>query len=325
MTNVHFPLLDLMLFRIPGLKAKEQIELAFKFKSEDELIKISKKDIENLLGLSLGTKTIRMEEIRKKAENDAALLLKIGIHCLSIRDQSYPPLLSEIFDPPFLLFYRGCLPDSEKPMAAVVGTRKPSSQAAKAAFELSMELGRAGINVVSGLAMGIDAMAHRGNIEGKAATVAVLGSSPDMVYPTANRELARRILDTGGIILSEYAPGTSPKRWTFPARNRIISALSRGTVIVEAPEKSGALITAQYALEQDRDLWVHECGVNSPKGKGTAYLVQDGAKIVSSANDILCEWNLPLKGFNTAEKVQYKNSTGLSMASALAEYLEIEV
>ena len=322
--NASF-LLDLMVFSIPGLKSNSKIELALSIKSEEELIKLSTKDIENLLGLSLAKFTIKMDEIRIKAEKDADLINKLNIHCISFRDQQYPPLLREIYDPPFLLFCRGCLPDPEKAMAAVVGTRKPSTRAAKAAFELSMELGRAGINVVSGLALGIDAMAHRGNIEGKAATVAVLGSGPDMIYPASNRELARRILDTGGLILSEYAPGTAPRRWTFPERNRIISALARGTVIIEAPEKSGALITAYYALEQDRDLWVHESGVNSPRGKGNAFLVQEGAKIVSSAEDILDEWNIYKKAFNTPEKKQVNNGAGAMLASALAEYLEIEV
>jgi DNA processing protein len=154
--------------------------------------------------------------------------------------------------------------------------------------------------VISGLALGIDAMAHRGSLEGGAPTIAVLGSGVDAIYPVSNRSLARRILENGGVILSEYPPGTSPMKWHFPARNRIISALARGVLIVEAPAKSGALITAQFALEQNRDLWVASSGavagnphgVFSAYGEGTRKLAADGARIIYSASDILDEWNL---------------------------------
>jgi len=192
---------------------------------------------------------------------------------------------------------------------------------AQRAFKLGRELGEAGIPVVSGLALGIDSMAHRGNIEGKAATVAVLGSGVDMIFPASNRDLARRILETGGAVVSEYPPGTVPAKWNFPARNRIISALARGVVIVEAPEKSGALITAQFALDQDRDLWVDSYGVKSPNGAGTARLVEDGAPVISSAEDILAEWKIAKceKGKDPARN----NASGL--ASSMAEYLDINL
>jgi DNA processing protein len=176
-----------------------------------------------------------------------------------------------------------------------VGTRRPSGRALAQAFDIARELGRQGIAVVSGLALGIDAMAHRGNLEADAPTVAVLGSGADEVYPAANRAMARRILESGGAILSEYPPGTPPRKWYFPARNRIISALSRGTLIVEAPVSSGALITARFALEQNRDLWVASSGtLPSPFGAGTARLAEEGAKIIRVASDILDEWNIKL-------------------------------
>ncbi|MCL2473123.1 MAG: DNA-protecting protein DprA, partial [Treponema sp.] len=198
---------------------------------------------------------------------------------------------------------------------------------------LGRELGEAGINVVSGLALGIDAMAHRGNIEGRAHTVAVLGSSPDLVYSASNRELARRILETGGLLLSEYPPGTRPLKWHFPERNRIISALARGTVIVEAPEKSGALITARFAIEQDRDLWVDRVGVSSKLGGGTARLAEEGAGLISSAADILAEWNMAgeADGVLVEKKVKKENSkepvqgNGAFLASSLADDLGIKL
>jgi len=205
---------------------------------------------------------------------------------------------------------------------AVVGTRKPSSLAAKRARDLGRELGEAGIPVVSGLALGIDSMAHRGNIEAGAPTVAVLGSSPDMVYPATNRFLARRILETGGLILSEYPPGTAPRKWNFPARNRIISALARGVVIVEAPEKSGALITARFALEQDRDLWVDKAGLASKLGGGIVRLAEEGAGVISSAADILAEWKMT----PTPEDVPNNSSKKeVGLALNMAKSLDIKL
>jgi DNA processing protein len=317
-------LLDLMICRIPGLKANERVELIKKFDREDDFSILGIRDIENLVGrvLEKAPNKIKMSAIRAIAEKDADRAKKLGIRIVSWREEGYPPLLREIYDPPALLFYRGVLPDPVKPLAAVVGTRRPSSQGAKRAFEIGLELGNAGIPVVSGLALGIDSMAHRGNIEAGSPTVAVLGSSPDMVYPASNRSLARRILETGGVILSEYPPGTGPRKWNFPERNRIISGLARGTVIVEAPEKSGALITAGFARDQDRDLWVDKAGISSPRSAGTAHLANDGALILSSVKDILAEWRLegaPLKEIST------KRDEAVGLAASMADYLDIKL
>ena len=285
-------LLDLIICRIPALKAKERAELAKKYDSEDDFPVLSKKDIENLVGRILKGPFWTIDEIRLQAEKDAAQTRKLGIKMVHWREDTYPPLLREISDPPVVLFYRGALPNPEKPLVAVVGTRKPSSRGRVRAFELGRDLGKEGFPVVSGLALGIDAMAHRGNIEAGAPTVAVLGSGPDMVYPHSNRDLARRILETGGLILSEYPPGTGPFRWNFPARNRIISGMARGTVVVEAPEKSGALITAGFARDEGRDLWMDAVGLNSKRGGGMAKFAEEGVMLLSSVQDILAEWNI---------------------------------
>jgi DNA processing protein len=317
-------LLDLMICRIPGLRGGERIELIKKFDSEDDFSLQSKGDIERVIGRALGDKRWTMDGIKLQAEKDAGAALKRGIRLASWREKAYPPLLREIFDPPAMLFYRGALPDPEKPLVAVVGTRKPSPAGATRAFALSRELGAEGISVVSGLALGIDSMAHRGNIEGRAATVAVLGSGVDEVYPSSNRDLARRILETGGLILSEYPPGTRPAKWHFPARNRIISALARGTVIVEAPEKSGALITADFALQQGRDLWVDRAGVASSQGGGIARLAEEGAGIISSAADILAEWAMKSKN-RPDHSAQTLTSAQTALAASMAEYLDIKL
>ena len=321
-------LLDLLICRIPGLRANERISLQKKFDREDDFSVFSMRDIEKLLGRALEGHRWKMPELYAMAEKDAAEAQRIGIRLVSWRDEAYPPLLREIYDPPAVLFYRGYLPDPVKPLVAVVGTRKPSAFAAERARNLGRELGEAGIPVVSGLALGIDSMAHRGNIEGGSPTVAVLGSSPDMIYPVSNRFLARRILETGGAILSEYPPGTGPRKWNFPARNRIISALARGVVIVEAPEKSGALITARFALEHNRDLWVDRAGLASKLGGGIVRLAEEGAAVISSAADILAEWKMPVITDAEAD-TEAKRDHGFKeegdLASSMAEYLDIKL
>ena len=325
-------LLDLMIIRIPGLRTAEQSALSRKFDSEEDLAGLSKMDIEALVGRPIKEEPWSMDEIRIQAEKDEAAARARGIQMVSLTDGAYPPLVREIFDPPALLFYRGTLPNPEQPLLGIVGTRKPSSAAALMAFELGRDLGRSGMPVVSGLALGIDALAHRGNTEAGAPAVAVLGSGLDYIYPSSNRNLARRILDCGGVLLSEYPPGEGPRKWRFPARNRIISALSRGTVIVEAPEKSGALITADFVLEHGRDLWVSSVGVQSLQGKGTAKLASDGAKVINSARDILAEWglsewNFSAPGGNTEffKNQGEKSKAGTRLASSLARSLKIEI
>ncbi|MDR0456970.1 MAG: DNA-processing protein DprA [Treponema sp.] len=289
-------LLDLMLARLSELSQKEKILLCESLNTEQDLIQKSKADIEAVIGHELAV-FWDIDLIRMLAECDAAAARLSGINWVSWNSPAYPPLLREIYDPPVLLFFRGLLPNPESPLAAVVGTRKPSPQAAAQAFEIAKGLARGGISVVSGLAFGIDAMAHRGNIEGGAPTVAVLGSGVDEVYPSSNRPLARRILETGGALLSEYPPGAVPHKWSFPARNRIIAGLARGVVIVEAPQRSGALITARFAVDYNRELWIASAGTGEGRSvgrfdrRGTVKLAGEGAGIIYSAADILQAWN----------------------------------
>ncbi|MDR3174824.1 MAG: DNA-processing protein DprA [Treponema sp.] len=308
-------LLDLMIIHIPGLKPVEQAKLCGLFNGEDDLAGLSKGGLEEILGRPL--RRFPPGELRLLAERDEKAARLRGIRRVSLVSAGYPPLLRELYDPPVLIFYRGTLPDGEKPMAAMVGTRRPHGAALRAAFEIGRDLGRQGISVVSGLALGIDAASHRGNLEGGGKTYAVLGSGADEIYPSSNRSLARRILETGGGILSEYPPGTGPRKWHFPARNRIISALARGTLIVEAPAKSGALITARLALEQGRDLWVSAAGLAS---EGAARLAEDGAGIVYSASDMMRDWGLD---FAVEDRGREENPIGKALAASLARELTI--
>jgi DNA processing protein len=211
--------------------------------------------------------------------------------CIFYHEESYPPQLREIFDPPLLLYYRGSVPDYGKPLVGVVGTRRPTGAARSAAFSLGWELAGNGIGVVSGLARGIDREVHRGCVRGSGIAVGVLGHGLDRVYPSSSRELARDILNSGGILVSEYPPETPPQRYHFPMRNRIISGLARSVVVVQAPGKSGALITADYALEQGRDLFVHAAGLEGATGEGGLRLSCQGAGLINGAEDIFRDWD----------------------------------
>jgi len=319
--------LSLIISCLPDLSCREKITLCESLGDESELIQKSRSDIEALIGRALNAWDA--DSPKRTAERVAEKARVRGINMVSWQSPLYPPLLREIYDPPVLLFFRGKLPDPERPLAAIVGTRKPSPASCAQAFDIARGLGRAGISVVSGLAMGIDSFAHRGNMEGGAQTVAVLGSGVDEVYPSSNRVLALRILETGGALLSEYPPGTGPRKWNFPARNRIISGISRGALIVEAPQKSGALITARFALDQNRDLWVASSGVSASgtdaeekrfalyDKRGTSKLADDGASIIKTASEILEAWNIKLP-----EQAPEQERSG---GNALAESLGVKL
>jgi DNA processing protein len=319
-------LLDLMISLLPGLKITEKIILLKEFDSEEQLFVQSKKEIEILLQRELKY-FWDISEIQDKAGRIDTICRMRSIRWVSWKDFGYPPLLREIYDPPPVIFYRGILPNPERPLLGMVGTRKPSPQAAEQAYKIAGNLGRKGVSVISGLALGIDAMSHRGNLVGGAPGYAVLGSGIDEIYPSVNKPLAKRILDSGGAIISEYNPGVAPGKWTFPARNRIIAALSRSVLIVEAPKKSGALITAAFALEQGKDLWVASCGASlgSFDREGTLKLASDGAEIINSASDVLDKWNIETE--NTVKEQMFyscESSKG-DLVSSMADYLKIEI
>lgn len=284
----ELPVLDLAVSRIPGLRCAERHMLAQRLSGADAFAGLSRADLEALIGrpVSAWEPAAYLEQGRR----DGEAALRRGISVISFRSAEYPPLLRELHDPPELLFCRGRLPDPERPLAAVVGTREAGGAAAAVAYGFGRDFALSGVPVVSGLARGIDAMAHRGNVDGGAPTVAVLGCGLDGVYPASNRGLARRILEAGGALLSEYPPGTEPFKWHFPARNRIIAGLARALVVVEAPETSGALISAQFGLDLGRDVWVASHSLASPRGGGCRALAEQGARAARSAAEVLEDW-----------------------------------
>jgi DNA processing protein len=204
-------------------------------------------------------------------------------------DPNYPDSLKNIHDPPRRLWVLGDR-DFSGLLVAVVGARECTPYGEKVAHDLARDLAAAGAVVVSGLAYGIDTAAHCGALDGGGRTIAVLGCGIDLPYPAGNVKLKERIAENGCVI-SEFAPGTEAAPWTFPKRNRIISGLSRGVVIVEAGLKSGSLITAELALQQGRDVFAVPGPVTSKQSEGTNRLIQNGAKLVLSARDILDEWD----------------------------------
>ena len=322
-------LLDLVISLLPGLKPRDKITLLKEFDSEEDFFVLSKSGIEEILKIKLNYYW-NIDEIRNKAEKIKSVCRMREGNWVSWKDASYPPLLREIYDPPPVLYYRGQLPDPEKSLLGMVGTRKPSPQASSQAYAIARELGEAGVSIVSGLAFGIDAMSHRGNLDGGAPGYAVLGSGIDEIYPTANRALAGRILNSAGALISEYPPGTGPLRWNFPARNRIISALSRSVLIVEAPHHSGSLITGSFALEQDRDLWVASTGASEGYDgmlydrAGTIKLGNEGAPVIRTARDILEKWGIEVSN-NSENFVSVGNMKSNELVTSMANYLEIDL
>ena len=214
-----------------------------------------------------------------------------GIDVISEDDPRYPPLIREIADPPPVLFMRGAAPScSNDKFIAVVGTRKPSAYGISATKRIVADLAGYGFTVVSGMAAGIDAAAHRTAIESGVKTIAILGSGVDRAYPASNKKLMEDIIRSGAVY-SEYPPGITPYQQNFPRRNRLISGMSIGIIVVEAGERSGALITAGYAGEQGRDVFAVPGNISSPMSKGSNALLRDGAFIAISAEDIVNNLN----------------------------------
>lgn len=217
-------------------------------------------------------------------------------------EPDYPPLLKQLPDPPLVLFFTGLLPAEEEFALAVVGTRTPTAYGKSATRAFSKALAKAGCVIISGFARGIDYEAHAGALEADGRTVAVLGSGLDVLYPPEHKTLYRKIAETG-CVLTEFTPGTQPDRFNFPARNRVISGLSRGVFVVEAPEKSGALITAHIALDQNREVFALPGPIHSKASRGANLLIQrGGAKLVMSPADILVEFGIQAPETRPAEE-----------------------
>lgn len=250
-----------------------------------------------------------------------------GLHILTYQDAAYPARLKNIPDPPLVLYYKGRLPNFDGlPVIAVVGTRKASAYGMNAARKLGYQIASCGGIVVSGMAFGIDGMATRGALTAGSTAVGVLGCGADVVYPASNRGLFQD-MEQYGCLISEFAPGTPPIHYNFPKRNRIISGLSCGVLVVEAPEKSGALITAQLALDQGRDVFVVPGNIDVDTFVGSNRLLRDGAIAISSGWDIMSEYQqqFPEKVRKCDEALRRDADGEISEASQKCEKAQLHV
>lgn len=264
---------------------------------------INKRDIKNIL------KNKDMEKVFE----DINKLKKQKVDVILYKDKHYPSMLKEIYTPPSILYCKGEMPINGVAMS-IVGSRKASYYGLKMAEKLAYELASLGITIVSGMARGIDTYAHRGAIQAKGRTIAVLGCGVDVIYPQENSELMKEI-EKKGLVISEFPLTTLPKANNFPARNRIISGLSLGTIVIEAGEKSGSLITAEFALEQGRNVYAIPGNIDNQTSKGTNNLIKEGAKVVTSVEDIVedilpyltSEVSLLNRECKQESKLEYKN------------------
>ncbi len=274
----------------PGVGPRKATQLLERFGSADNVFHALRSELE---GLRLKPETIQSilaKEFNEKAEEELSKVKEMGGDVLILDDGSYPNLLREIPDPPITLYVRGNWQECfEMPCIGVVGSRRCSTYGRNSSEMLGRDLAEHGICVVSGFARGIDSQAHKGAIEGKGKTIAVFGTGIDKVYPKENAKLVDEILDNGGAIVSQFPLGTPPLRENFPYRNRIISGLSLGILVIEASERSGSLITARLAMEQDREVMAVPGNITSKTSFGTNYLIKSGAKLVQQWQDVVSE------------------------------------
>lgn len=284
----------LALNHIEGVGPLTTIKLMRRFPDLREMFEMSAK---GLIEAGLPAKLVdRLQAFDwQSVEADLAWEAKTDHHhLLTWDDPAYPALLREIHDPPIVLYARGDLAALTQPCIAMVGTRNPSVTGAETARYFARELSKQGMTIVSGLALGIDAQVHQGCLDVDGKTIGVMGTGIDVIYPRRHIQMADAISDNG-LILSEFSLKTSPNARHFPRRNRIISGLSLVTLIVEAAIKSGSLITARLAMEQNRDVMAIPSSILNPQARGCHHLLQQGAKLVTSIKDVLDELNMTLR------------------------------
>jgi DNA processing protein len=274
----------------PQIGPRKATQLLERFGSAESVFHATRAELESLRLRAESVESILKREFHEKAVEELEKVREMGGDVLVLDDGSYPSLLREIADPPITLYVKGdwqtCF---DQPCVGVVGSRKCSTYGENASEMLARDLAANGVCIVSGLARGIDTAAHRGAIRGRGRTVAVLGTGIDTVYPKENWRLVEEILASGGAIVSQFPLGTPPLKDNFPYRNRIISGLSLGILIVEASERSGSLITARLAMEQNREVLAVPGNITSKNSFGTNYLIKSGAKLVQQWQDVATE------------------------------------
>ena len=293
---------------IKNLGARRKLKLLKIYKDPEIIYNLKKNELLKIEGIGEKiAKNILDENIKKEINRHITYMEKNDIDIISINEEKYPKILKEIYDTPISLYIKGNTEILNNKSIAIVGCRDATEYGKKAAKYFSYNLSKKGVNIISGLAKGIDSYAHIGNVcaqdekrkeEDKlkisiqqdniqyGKTIAVVGNGLDIVYPKENKYLFDKIIETGGAIISEYPLGTKPDKMNFPARNRIVSGISKGIIVIEAKEKSGTLITVDFALEQGRDVYVVPGNINSINSVGTNDLIKQGARLVTNYIDI---------------------------------------
>jgi DNA processing protein len=325
-----------------GLGGESARRLLKEFGSPDAIFSASTSSLRSFVKADVAA------EISKGIVDDAvnpafAWLVDDNNHIVTLADKDYPQTLLNIPDPPLLLYVKGCLDMLNRSALAVVGSRSATPQGINNAEEFAKSLSDAGLCIISGLAHGIDAAAHRGASPGQGGSIAIVGTGLDIVYPAANRGLAHELAQQGALV-SEFPLGTPPLAANFPRRNRLISGMSLGCLVVEASLQSGSLITARLALEQGRDVFAIPGSIHAPQSKGCHALIKQGAKLVETAQDILEELNLTLEttahasnseadnaslldhlGFDPVDADTLSSRSGLTIAELSAMLLTLEL
>jgi DNA processing protein len=291
MNNIY----DLLtLLSVQGVGSYRIRSLVGHFGSPKTILQAKPKDLIQVDGIDEKIAYCISSKVDKKfADEQLNKIQKYKVQIVSYWDSEYPKLLKKIYDPPVLIYVKGRIEDDDQNRIAIVGTRSPTNYGNTIACRISDDLAKNGITIVSGMARGIDTQAHWGAIKGGGKTIAVLGSGLDVIYPSENLNLSAEIAESGALI-SEFSMGTEPTGGHFPRRNRIISGLSLGTVVVEAGERSGALITAFMALDQGREVFAVPGDIRSNNSKGTHRLIKEGARLIEGTEDIFSEipqWN----------------------------------
>lgn len=273
--------------KLGSIRTQKLLEI---YKSPKNIWNATKAELMNIEGIGEKiAKEIVNPIYRLNLEKYEKYMKNNNIELIHIFDEKYPEKLKQIYDKPIVLYAKGNVNILNDFSLAIIGCRENTKYGEIVAQNLSYEIAKCGITTVSGLARGIDSIAHKATLKANGKTIAVIGSGLDNIYPSENNELAMQIIKNEGVILSEYVIGTKPEKMNFPARNRIISALSSGVVVIEAKQKSGTMITVDFALEQGKEVFAVPGNITNPNSQGTNELIKQGAKLTTSIVDILEE------------------------------------
>ncbi len=295
-------LLLIALNMIPQIGPNRSMQIAEKFSSLSDLYEATNEDLLQIKGINNQLSSNIMRHIKKFDPNSEIKKAQLtGASLITIIDKDYPSILKHIYDPPPVLYVMGDISTLKHDGLAIVGTRKATSYGKSIAEEFARELASIQINVISGMARGVDTYAHIGAVDAGGPTTAVFGCGIDVVYPPENLGLMKQIVDCGCVV-SSFPLGTKPFAANFPARNRIISGLSLGTLVVEAAEKSGSLITADFSMEQGREVLAIPGNIKSPYSRGTNKLIKQGAALVDTVDDILVELSIEKESCKNRKK-----------------------